>query len=369
MNSEFKHLSLDSIRYSLVWEDSETLFQALQITEDDELLIITSAGCNVLNALLKRPKGVTAIDLNPNQNRLLELKKHLILHHDFETYITLSGFLVPNEVKKAFNELLKSLDDVEGDFWTDYFRNNPEGLITAGRLEKYIGSFLHTLPSQIQEDVKRLITFDSVESQFDFFIKNLDNGDFKTAFIEYFDDKNLSKGRDPKLLKYAEETGGVTFYNRLKKQLSTTLVKNNFYFRFFFFGPQQIPGQILPPCYQRENFELLKQQIHKLKIVESEAIDFLSSEQGKIFNKACLSNIFEYTSHDEFQLVCNVLSEKVSHHLQVVFWNLLNEQGGRVFRRPLGLELKEEKISSKSCFYFKNVMSLHFNPLSSIKKS
>lgn len=369
MESEFKHLALDSIRYSLVWEDSETLFNSLKINENDQLLIITSAGCNVLNALLKNPAGVTAIDLNPSQNRLLKLKKHLILNHDFEVYFALSGFLGETEVKKAGKELEKTLLAEENDFWTDYFLKNPKGLVTAGRLESYITLFLNTLPNDVQADVKKLMEFNSLDDQVDFFMQHLDKGIFKSAFINHFDDQNLSKGRDPKLLKYAEESGGVTFYNRLLKQVKTILVKNNFYFRFFFFGPDDMPEQILPPCYQSKNFELLKQNIHKLEIVDSEAIDYLSSEKGKIFNKASLSNIFEYTSHKEFQLVCDTLSEKVTHHLQIVFWNLLNEQGGSILKKPLEMEVMEESFSSQSCFYFKNVMSLHFNPLSSIKRS
>ena len=65
MNSEFQNVALDQLRYSLVWEGSATLYRALDIQPDDHVLVITGAGCNVLNTLLQAPRQVTAIDLNP----------------------------------------------------------------------------------------------------------------------------------------------------------------------------------------------------------------------------------------------------------------------------------------------------------------
>ncbi|PIH04228.1 hypothetical protein CS542_01275 [Pedobacter sp. IW39] len=76
MNSEFYNLDLDRIRYSLVWEDSQTFTDRLRSGTNDHLLVITSAGCNALNMLLKDPASVTAADLNPVQNKLLLLKQH-----------------------------------------------------------------------------------------------------------------------------------------------------------------------------------------------------------------------------------------------------------------------------------------------------
>lgn len=361
MNTEFKALTLDSIRYSLVWEDSETLYHTLEITENDDLLIITSAGCNVLNALIKKPNSVTAVDLNPNQNKLLKLKKHLILNHSFETYFALNGFLDDKTVEESVKKLMKTLDGEEKLFWTEYFKMNTKGIVSTGRLESYITSFLDTLSQPTKDNLNELLNFDCLEKQADFFMKNLDQSNFKNAFINYFDDQNLSKGRDPKLLKYAEESGGQAFYKRLVKQINQTLVKDNFYFRFFFFGSKNIPQSILPPCYQQKNYALLQQNIHLLNIVDAEAIEYLSSEEGNKITKASLSNIFEYTSHPEFQLVCDTLAEKILHPLQIVFWNLLNSQADERLIKPNTLTVKEEKNQASACFYFKNVKSLSFN--------
>ncbi|KAK5384212.1 hypothetical protein LTS13_002405 [Exophiala xenobiotica] len=60
--------------YAFNWEDPKVDRQLLQINKDDVILTITSAGDNILDYLLERPKRIHAVDLNPCQNHLLELK-------------------------------------------------------------------------------------------------------------------------------------------------------------------------------------------------------------------------------------------------------------------------------------------------------
>jgi hypothetical protein len=109
MQSEFAHIPLDRLRYGLVWEDHTTLYQALDLGPDDHALIITSAGCNVLNALLAGPRHVTAIDLNPLQNQLLALKAHAIAHHPPAVLRGLLGLAGPAAVATAVAALQATL--------------------------------------------------------------------------------------------------------------------------------------------------------------------------------------------------------------------------------------------------------------------
>lgn len=60
--------------YAFNWEDPKVDRQLLKISKEDVILTITSAGDNILDYLLEQPKRIHAVDLNPNQNHLLELK-------------------------------------------------------------------------------------------------------------------------------------------------------------------------------------------------------------------------------------------------------------------------------------------------------
>ncbi|CCC06202.1 unnamed protein product [Sordaria macrospora k-hell] len=64
----------DEYIYAFTWEDSREDKELLNLGPDDVVLAITSAGDNILSYLMQSPARVHAIDLNPSQNHLLELK-------------------------------------------------------------------------------------------------------------------------------------------------------------------------------------------------------------------------------------------------------------------------------------------------------
>ena len=64
--------------------------RALDLCPDDRVLAITSAGCNVLDYALRGAR-VLAVDANPRQNHLLELKLAGIRTLAFEDFFALFG--------------------------------------------------------------------------------------------------------------------------------------------------------------------------------------------------------------------------------------------------------------------------------------
>ncbi|KAH9941865.1 uncharacterized protein BXZ73DRAFT_75037 [Epithele typhae] len=60
--------------YAFTWEDPAEDQRILNISRDDVVFAITSAGDNLLSYALHRPRSIHAVDLNPTQNHLLELK-------------------------------------------------------------------------------------------------------------------------------------------------------------------------------------------------------------------------------------------------------------------------------------------------------
>lgn len=362
MNSEFQNVALDQLRYSLVWEGSSTLYRALNIQPDDHVLVITGAGCNVLNTLLQAPRQVTAIDLNPEQNRLLRLKCHVIEHHEHDVFRGLLGLDGPAPVAAGWVAVRPGLPAGEQAFWDAFFAQHPGGLLGAGRLEMYVNAFLGTLAPALQEQLRQLLHFDNIDEQQTYFqsvIEATDSG-FRQQFITYFDAANLSKGRDPRLFRYAQESGGELFYQRLQRHLGRVLLRDNFFSRFFFFGPVGLPEAILPPCYQSGNYAALRAQISSLQVATREATAYLLSDAGQGITKASLSNIFEYVSEAEFEQVCRQLREQ-QQPLRLVFWNLLQVQAAAGSADvPLREELSRELSEAEACFYFDSVRVLNW---------
>lgn len=77
--------------YNTCWEDPRLDRQALQLTPQDSVMVITSAGCNALDYALQGPRAVHAVDMNHHQNALLELKLASLKSLDYEDFFQVFG--------------------------------------------------------------------------------------------------------------------------------------------------------------------------------------------------------------------------------------------------------------------------------------
>ena len=77
--------------YNTCWEDPRLDRVALELGPSDTVVVITSAGSNALDYVLAGPRHVHAVDMNPRQNALLELKLSGIKNLDFDTFFQMFG--------------------------------------------------------------------------------------------------------------------------------------------------------------------------------------------------------------------------------------------------------------------------------------
>ena len=80
-----------SLVYNTCWEDPAVDRKALALGPDDTVVVITSAGCNALDYALQAPRRIHAVDANPRQNALLELKIAGIRKLAFDDYFAIFG--------------------------------------------------------------------------------------------------------------------------------------------------------------------------------------------------------------------------------------------------------------------------------------
>ena len=79
----------NQVIYNMSWEDPRIDRALLKLGPDDVMMMLTSAGCNVLDYLLEGPKKIVAVDLNPRQNALLSIKLAAIRELEYEDFFTL----------------------------------------------------------------------------------------------------------------------------------------------------------------------------------------------------------------------------------------------------------------------------------------
>ena len=105
-----------NIVYNQCWEDPAVDRQALDLRPHDRVLVITSAGCNALDYALLGAQ-VVAVDANPRQNHLLELKRAGIAALDFDAFFALFGEGGSRLSRDIYEALRPELKDDARCFW------------------------------------------------------------------------------------------------------------------------------------------------------------------------------------------------------------------------------------------------------------
>lgn len=142
-----------SLVYNTCWEDPAVDRLALELRPRDTLLVITSAGCNVLDYALAGPKRIHAVDANPRQTALLELKLAGIRRLDLDDFYALFGTGYHPGFPAIYREKLRSeLSAFARGFWDErsqWFTRRQEGFYyqgLAGTVARAFRAYLKVRP-------------------------------------------------------------------------------------------------------------------------------------------------------------------------------------------------------------------------------
>lgn len=104
--------------YNTCWEDPRIDRQALQLNGNSVVATITSAGCNALDYVLAGAARVHAIDVNPKQNALLELKLAAARGLSYDEYFEWFGKGRFYNPAQAYSNILRNyLSSQAQEFW------------------------------------------------------------------------------------------------------------------------------------------------------------------------------------------------------------------------------------------------------------
>lgn len=323
-----RDLSLDQIRYSAVWEDERLLKEGLDISPDDDVLSISSAGANVLAILLEEPRSVTAIDMNPAQNHLVELKLVGIEWLEYEAFIALvvhGG----DEALEIYAGLREHLSEEARRFWDGHEAELKQGVSLCGRLDRYFDVFRkeHLAALWPEDLIERLFNAPDLETQARIFESEGFGEDLHERFRWYFGrEKMAEQGRDPSQFRYVEKGGvGDYFLGRFHDVCTRLPMKGNFYIERFLTGGCRDLDQ--GPVYlRRENFKKLKGLVDRVTLVTEELETHLTAVAPGTYSKANLSDVFEYMSEEASDSLFGLFARALRPGGRIAYWNLLVER-------------------------------------------
>ncbi len=162
-----------SLVYNTCWEDPAVDRRALDIQAHDTLLVITSAGCNILDYALCAPARIIAVDANPRQTALLELKIAGIVALEFGDFFALFGRGQHDRIEEVYHGALRPrLSRFAQQFWDHRLhwfgqRSHEDSLYfygLSGIVARGFRTYLRCRP-QLRGAVERILDATSVPDQ------------------------------------------------------------------------------------------------------------------------------------------------------------------------------------------------------------
>ncbi|MGE3802119.1 MAG: DUF3419 family protein [Candidatus Kapaibacterium sp.] len=316
--------TFDFIRYSNCWEDADLLLTGLSITPESHLLSIASAGDNSLSMLSRHPERLVAIDLNPIQIALTELKALAFRELSYQEMFSFLGFerATDQERERTWNHLRTALTPDSRSLFDQNLEQIRRGLIHVGKFERYFALFRNRILPFVhnRKTVLSLLADRNLDERREFYRTTWDTRRWRWMFRLFFSRFVMGRlGRDPEFFRYVEGSVAERILERTRYALTEIPTQTNPYVHYILTGTF---GETLPHYVRPENFNAIRESLPALQLRTASFEDILK-ERPQQFSGMNLSDIFEYMKPEETKALGEELL-KLSHPgSRLVYWNML----------------------------------------------
>lgn len=309
-NYMFRNIHGRNLVYNSCWEDPRLDRIALELGPSDTVLAITSGGCNVLDYVLTEPAHVYAVDVNPRQNALLELKLAAIKTLDYPTFFSLFGngrfpafpTLYRSVLRQHLSEEARRYWDRQqhwfsGYGWLDSFYFHG----TVGLIARMINVYIDRVV-KVREAVTALLQSSSVDEQQDIYESHLRRG-FWTRMIRWLMgwDATLALMGVPRPQRSQIERtypGGIAHYieDCVEAVFARLPIQGNYFWKVYLTG--EYSPECCPEYLKPANFARLKAGLsERITIHTASILDFLSNHRGDISRYVLLDHMDWLSAH------------------------------------------------------------------------
>ena len=304
----FNTVHRNNLVYNTCWEDPRLDREALRFGPTDDVLVITSAGCNALDYALCEPRHVYAVDMNPRQNALLELKIAAIKSLEFEDFFKLFGEGRLPGARRIYQDKIRGkLNDWSKNFWdrkikwfdnrrsTFYFRG------TSGFFARLMKVYTDKV-IKVRPHLDALLNAQNVEEQREIYHSSI-REKFWSGLVKFAlnRDTTMSMLGVPKAQRRQIE---ATYSGDLVKYIQECLegafvklpMKDNYFWRVYMNGAYTrscCPEYLVP-----ENFQKLRSGLTDRISTHSNSVQgFLEGHQGTISRFVLLDHMDWLSDH------------------------------------------------------------------------
>lgn len=289
----FDSLLKHHLIFNTSWEDPALDRIALNLTGDDRLVSIAGAGCNVLDYVLAGAGEVHAVDLNPCQIALLELKVAGVRRLPYHDFFRLFGHGRADDAAEMYRDALRpELSEFAQQWWdrkigffdggdrwhqSFYYRG------TSGFFVKMILGLVRSLKKS-WAGVEALMAARSIDEQREVYETKLRER-LWTPWMKWFLSQpatlsliGIPKGQHEEML--ARYPSGADYIRDCVETVVTRLpFQDNYFWRVY------VDGRYTPDCcpeyLKRSNFDTLRERLPRLHYRTQSLTDYLRRSETR----------------------------------------------------------------------------------------
>ncbi|MFN7919679.1 MAG: BtaA family protein [Bryobacteraceae bacterium] len=303
----FRQIHGRALIYNTCWEDPRLDRQMLEIGPSSRVVAITSAGCNALDYLLDDPAEIHAVDVNPRQNALLQLKIALIDYGDHGELFRVFGDGTHPEFRSLLSRI--SLGSYARRFWEEkrgYFETTSRNLSfyyrgAAGQAAWVVVQILFRTNGEVRVFAQRMVEAKSLGEQQALYasVRPL----LWNAFHRWLVSQPLilaMMGVPRPQIRLIESgfPGGVASYiqHKIEHVLTRLPIYDNYFWRVYMTGrysPDCCPNYLRPG-----NFSALRARSSRVRTHTATLTRFLEQNPGPYTHFVLLDHQDWLASHD-----------------------------------------------------------------------
>jgi S-adenosylmethionine-diacylglycerol 3-amino-3-carboxypropyl transferase len=329
----FAYVHGNHLVYNCCWEDPRLDREAMQLGPEDEVVLITSAGCNALDYALDGPRRLYAVDLNFRQNALLELKLAGIRRLEFDQFFSLFGEGGHPHFHSWYPEILRpELTPEARQFWDS--RQHYFTRATPGRTFYHYGStgifarlvIRYLKLARVHSDAMRLFHARSLEEQREIYFHRIRDRFWRSAFRRAMrTDAVLSLLGIPKAQRdYLElecSRSVADFMEDCMEAVFTRLPAwDNYFWRVYVFG--QYTRECCPEYLKEANFLRLRAGlVDRIEIHTNDLTGFLRKHDRPVSRFVLLDHM-DWMSHeapDLLQKEWQAILDRAANHARFLW--------------------------------------------------
>ena len=286
------------LSYSIGNEDWKSDHAALKLQPKDRVLCVTASGDRPLNLLHSECQEIVAVDANPWQNALLDLKKAAMEKLDYDHYLAFLGVKNHTNRLDTLSILGKDKSIIQ---WKKKAKQIQKGILYQGATEKLtkVASFLVGVLRG--KKIEKLFSFNDLEEQREFVQTHWDTLLWRKTFhivLHPFITRLILK--DPGLYQYVDSSihVGNYIYSRMNHALMQFNAKESIIISLALKG--KIFEEAHSPYLTESGVNTIKSRLHRLTSETADVLAYLEAAPDNSFDCFSLSDVASYISKDAF---------------------------------------------------------------------